>query len=99
MNHTALRETSGVHFDVIIVGGGPAGLSAALILGRCRRQVLVCDTGTPRNIRAQALHGYLTQDGITPADFIDLAHADLEQYETVSFEESEVVSATGASGE
>jgi thioredoxin reductase len=80
-------------YDVIIVGGGPAGLSAALILGRCRRQVLLCDTGNPRNIRAHALHGYLTQDGISPADFIDLGHADLEQYETISFEESAVVSA------
>ena len=54
-------------FDVIVIGGGPAGLSAALMLGRCRRQVLVCDEGRPRNRRSRALHGYLTRDGIAPA--------------------------------
>ena len=81
-------------YDVIIVGGGPAGLSAALVLGRCRRSVLICDAGNPRNIRSHALHGFLTQDGILPSDFLDLAHADLEQYETVSFTEWEVVTAS-----
>jgi thioredoxin reductase len=79
--------------DVIIVGGGPAGLSAALILGRCRRSVLICDAGNPRNIRSHVLNGFLTQDGISPSDFLDLAHADLEQYESVSFIEWEVVNA------
>src|SRR5437660_830422 len=53
-------------FDVIVVGGGPAGLSAGLMLGRCRRRVLVCDFGQPRNRRSRALHGYLTRDGIEP---------------------------------
>ena len=49
--------------DVIVIGGGPAGLSAALMLGRCRRRVMVCDAGTPRNAASRALHGYLTRDG------------------------------------
>lgn len=58
-----------VMYDVIVAGGGPAGLSAALMLGRCRRRVLVCDLGQPRNRRSRALHGYLTRDGIRPLDF------------------------------
>ena len=67
-------------FDVIVVGGGPAGLSAALMLGRCRRSVLLCDAGDPRNRRSRALHGYLTRDGIAPADFNALGRAELAQY-------------------
>jgi thioredoxin reductase len=67
-------------FDVIVVGGGPAGLSAALMLGRCRRRVLVCDLGQPRNRRSSALHGYLTRDGVPPADFLELGRRELDQY-------------------
>ena len=67
-------------FDVVVVGGGPAGLSAALMLGRCRRSVLVCDAGAPRNRRSRALHGYLTRDGIAPADFNALGRAELAHY-------------------
>jgi len=58
------------NFDVVIVGAGPAGLSAALILGRCRRRVFVCDAGQPRNAASQALHGYLTRDGFEPAELL-----------------------------
>jgi thioredoxin reductase len=67
-------------YDVIVVGGGPAGLSAALMLGRCRRRVLVCDRGEPRNQRSAALHGYLTRDGIAPADFRAAARRELVPY-------------------
>jgi thioredoxin reductase len=67
-------------FDVVVVGGGPAGLSAALMLGRCRRRVLVCDVGEPRNRRAEALHGYLTRDGIPPAAFAELGRQELVSY-------------------
>src|SRR3954453_17326201 len=67
-------------YDVIVVGGGPAGLSAALMLGRCRRRVLVCDLGQPRNRRSHALHGYLTRDGIAPPQLNDIGRQELATY-------------------
>jgi thioredoxin reductase len=70
-------------YDCVIVGGGPAGLSAALMLGRCRRRVLVCDIGAQRNLRSRAIHGYLTRDGIPPAEFLRLARDELAQYHSV----------------
>src|SRR3954470_21017480 len=54
-------------FDCIVVGAGPAGLSAALTLGRARRRVLVLDSGSPRNHAARAMHGVLGHDGLSPA--------------------------------
>jgi thioredoxin reductase len=80
-------------YDVIIVGAGPAGLSAALMLGRCRRSVLVFDTGHPRNAASQAMHGFLTRDGTPPLDFLRMAREELRQYETVSLRLAEVVAA------
>jgi thioredoxin reductase len=80
-------------YDVIIVGAGPAGLSAALMLGRCRRSVLICDTGRPRNAASRAMHGFLTRDGIPPLQFLALAREQLEQYETVELRRVEVVKA------
>jgi thioredoxin reductase len=67
-------------FDVVVVGGGPAGLSASLMLGRCRRRVLVCDLGEPRNRRSKALHGYLTRDGIAPVEFNALGRDEAAGY-------------------
>ena len=67
-------------YDVIVIGGGPAGLSAALMLGRCRRRVLMCDLGEPRNRQSTALHGYLTRDGISPTEFNELGRAELTRY-------------------
>jgi thioredoxin reductase len=58
-------------------------MSAALVLGRCRRSVLVCDTGNPRNAASHALHGYLTRDGIDPQEFRAIGRRELEQYDTV----------------
>nr|MDQ2938350.1 NAD(P)/FAD-dependent oxidoreductase [Acidobacteriota bacterium] len=80
-------------FDVIIVGGGPAGLSAALILGRCRRRVLVCDAGEPRNAASHGLHGFVTRDGIQPSEFLNLAREQLRPYETVKLLQTKVVDA------
>jgi thioredoxin reductase len=67
-------------YEVIIVGGGPAGLSAALILGRCRRRVLLCDAGSPRNAAAAALHGFFTRDGTPPLELLRLGREELTPY-------------------
>src|SRR6185503_4707993 len=77
-------------FDVVIVGAGPAGLSAALILGRSRRRVLVCDAGHPRNATSRSLHGFITRDGIEPAEFLRLAREQLRPYDTVQLKQTEV---------
>jgi thioredoxin reductase len=78
-------------FDVLIIGAGPAGLSAALLLGRCRRRVLVCDAGHPRNYAAQQMHGFLTRDGIAPAEFRRLARDELRRYDSVELRNIEVL--------
>jgi thioredoxin reductase len=69
-----------VVFDVIIIGGGPAGLSAALVLGRCRRQLLLCDAGKPRNARSSALHGFLSRDCVPPLELLRLGREELLPY-------------------
>lgn len=80
-------------YDVIIVGGGPAGLNAALILGRCRRKVLLCDAGRPRNAATPLTWGIFTRDGTPPAELRRLAHADLDRYATVERRSIEVMAA------
>ncbi len=66
--------------DVIIIGGGPAGLSAALVLGRCRRSVMLCDHGRGRNRWAEHMHNFLTRDGIDPRELLRLGRAEAERY-------------------
>ena len=67
-------------YDAIIAGGGPAGLSAALVLGRCRRRVLVCDAGKPRNAASPGVHGFLTRDGVLPEELRRLGRQQVEPY-------------------
>lgn len=67
-------------FDVVIVGGGAAGLNAALVLGRARRRVAVIDAGEPRNAPAAHMHGFITRDGMSPAAFLAAGRAEVTGY-------------------
>jgi thioredoxin reductase len=67
-------------FDVIIIGGGAAGLSAALVLTRARRSVLVIDSGTPRNLPAAHMHGFLSRDGLPPRELLEIGRSEVEGY-------------------
>ena len=69
--------------DVVIVGGGPAGLSAALNLGRARASVVLIDAGRPRNAATLRSHGFLTRDGVSPLELRKLARAELSAYANV----------------
>src|SRR4051812_27991868 len=67
-------------YDVVVVGGGAAGLSGALMLGRSRRSVAVIDAGAPRNAPAAEVHALLGRDGIPPADLLERGRAEVRQY-------------------
>ena len=67
-------------YDVVVVGGGAAGLSGALVLGRSRRSVAVVDGGQPRNAPAAGVHGYLTRDGVPPAELVRLGRLEVQGY-------------------
>jgi len=67
-------------YDVIVIGGGAAGLSGALALVRSRRSVLVVDDGTPRNAPADAVHNYLTRDGVPPAELYAIGRQEVAGY-------------------
>lgn len=67
-------------YDVVVIGGGAAGLSAALVLSRARRKVLVVDAGEPRNAPATHLHGYLSRDGIAPAELLATGRDEVKGY-------------------
>ena len=67
-------------YDVVVIGGGPAGMSGAVALGRALRTVLVVDAGTPRNAPADGIHNFLTRDGITPREFAATAAAEVAKF-------------------
>ncbi|MBE8470734.1 NAD(P)/FAD-dependent oxidoreductase [Streptomyces justiciae] len=67
-------------YEVIVIGGGAAGLSAALVLGRARRRTLVVDAGEPRNAPSAHMQGYLTRDGMSPAEFLATGREEIARY-------------------
>jgi thioredoxin reductase len=90
-----LPYAPGVHydFDCVIVGGGAAGLSAAMVLGRARRRTLVLDAGAQSNLAAAHIGGLLGHDGTPPAEFYELARAQVAAYDAVVLRGAEAVDA------
>src|SRR4028119_1408039 len=84
-------------YDVIVVGGSYAGLSAAMQIVRGRRRVLILDTEKPRNRFAKASHGFFGQDGLSPREMIEDARRQVLAYPTAQFQGAEALSATGES--
>jgi thioredoxin reductase len=88
----------GSPYDVVIVGGGPAGLSAALALGRGRKRVLLLDAGERRNAAAEHLHNFVTRDGTPPDAFRQVGREQLATYPNVEVREEHVSSISGSKG-
>jgi thioredoxin reductase len=72
--------------DVLVIGGGPAGMNAAVVLGRCKRRVILFDTKEYRNRWSHGMHNYLTRDDILPGDFVKLSHKELDKYGVIRIE-------------
>ncbi|MCD5323312.1 MULTISPECIES: NAD(P)/FAD-dependent oxidoreductase [Pontibacillus] len=86
------------HYEVVIIGGGAAGLNAALVLGRSKRNVLVLDENKARNNVTKASHGFLTRDGVKPEEFKEMGIGEIKAYPSVSYIESKVTSLHKDSG-
>jgi thioredoxin reductase len=98
MSETTKRSGVGADYDAVVIGGGPAGLSAALYLGRSRRRALVVDTGQPRNAKSHASHGVFTRDGTPPGELLAEARRQLATYPTIAFRPVAAVRASIAPG-
>ena len=85
-------------YDVIIAGGGPAGLAAALTLGRGRKRVLLCDAGPPRNAAAVRVQNFVTRDGTPPGEFRRIGREQLARYPQVEILDARVEKAEGTRG-
>ena len=79
-------------FDCAIIGGGPAGLNAALVLGRARRNTILFDNDNPRNAVTQESHGFITRDGVKPKEFREIARKEIGKYPSVTHAKKEVAS-------
>jgi len=85
-------------YDTVVVGAGVAGLSAALVLGRSRRRVLVLDGGEPRNAPSSGAHGFFSRDGIPPAELLRIGREQLAPYESVEYRRARARKAGDVSG-
>jgi thioredoxin reductase len=85
-------------YDVVIVGGGPAGLSAALTLGIARKRVFLCDSGSRRNAAAEHIQNFVTRDGSPPNEFRRVGRDQLRKYPSVEVRDARVLSIAGARG-
>ncbi|WP_339312838.1 NAD(P)/FAD-dependent oxidoreductase [Paenibacillus sp. FSL k6-2145] len=85
--------------DVLIIGGGPAGLNAALVLGRARKNVVVIDDETPRNWVTRETHGFVTRDGASPREFRKAAKEQIVAYPSVQFASDTATAITGSDGD
>jgi thioredoxin reductase len=90
---------SNPNYELIIIGGGPAGLSAALSAGRACVDALLIDSGQPRNSSAHGINNFLSRDGIAPAEFRQVAQAQLQVYRSVEFAVGRVEKVTGSLGD
>lgn len=93
-----LDEDGRSRYDVVVVGAGTAGLSAALVLGRSGRKVLVLDGGEPRNAPSDASHGFFTRDGIHPGELLRIGREQLGAYPGVEYRAGRATDASGADG-
>lgn len=87
-----------VRYDAVIVGAGSAGLSAALVLGRSGRRVLVLGGGEPRNAPAAGVHGFFTRDGESPARLLEIGREQLRPYESVEYRAMRATEVSGSNG-
>lgn len=79
-----------MRYDCVIIGGGPAGLNAALVLGRSRRKTLIFDDNHGRNLVTRASHGFITRDGIQPSEFKRLAYEEVVKYDCVELKKDRI---------
>ena len=86
-------------YDAFVVGAGSAGLSAALVLGRSRRRVLVLDGGEPRNAPSSGVHYFLTRDGTPPDELLRIGREQLGPYPGVEVRQTKATGATGSDGD
>lgn len=78
-------------YECAIIGGGPAGLNAALVLGRSRRNAVLFDDDNGRNLVTREAHGFITRDGICPEEFKQLGHEEIRKYGSIKTENERVI--------